>query len=75
MNYEVTDDRTMPDAQVKRYMEELRARGIAYSFQPIAHGLVTVTTSSAFATASYDAFMRASRGDSRSGNGKTREST
>jgi hypothetical protein len=75
MNYEVTDDRTMPDAQAKRYMKELRARKVPYAFQTLSNGLVTVSTSSAFATASYDAFMRASRGDSRSGNGKTREST
>jgi hypothetical protein len=69
------DDRTMPAKQALKYMKELRARKVPYSFQPLSHCLVTVSTYGTFAVASYDAFMRATRGDSRSGNGKTREST
>ena len=53
------DDRTMPVNQARRYMKELRARKVPYSYQPLSHGLVTVTTSSAFATASYDVFIAA----------------
>ena len=41
----VTDDRTMDGAAAQRYMEELAARAVPYSFQPLARGLVTVTTS------------------------------
>jgi hypothetical protein len=41
---QIQDDRTMEAAAAKRYMQELHARGVAYSFQPLSHGLVTVTT-------------------------------
>ena len=53
------DDRTMPAEQAQKYMKELRARNVPYAFQPLSHDRVTISTSSAFATASYDAFMTA----------------
>ena len=40
----VQDDRTMEAAAAQRYMQELAARGVAYSFQPLSRGLVTVST-------------------------------
>jgi hypothetical protein len=48
----------MPAEQAQKYMKELRARNVPYSFLPLSHGLVTVSTSGAFAIRSYDAFMR-----------------
>jgi hypothetical protein len=51
------DDRTMPAEQAQKYMNELHARNVPYSFLPLSHGLVTVSTRGAFAVASYDAFL------------------
>jgi hypothetical protein len=53
------DDRTMPVNQAQKYMNELRARKVPYSFQPFSHGLITVSTRGAFAVDSYEAFLAA----------------
>ena len=55
-NTATQDDRTMAADQAQSYMTELRARKVPYSFQPLSYGLVTVTTTSEFTLASYEAF-------------------
>ena len=53
------DNRTMPVNQAQKYMNELRAREVPYSFQLLSHGLVTVSTSGVFFRVSSNCLRRA----------------